>query len=292
MTGASAGLHAAHRRSIAVGMPFLPTATLPARRALRAVLPAPLRREALALHAAFAVPGPLTVAAVRRIVRAVAPHTMVPPLGIAFAAQKAAEAALAGRGGAIVECGVWRGGTSFAMLLAQRAAAGRVVCPVHMLDSFQGLPPARERDGPLARAWQAGEAPDDPEANCRAEEAMVRAARDGLGFGEAEAPIHRGWFSDTAGPLADRLGRTGGIALLRLDGDWYDSTRDCLEAFLPVVQEEAVVIVDDYYAWDGCARAVHDTLSRHDLAYRLWTAPGAQGVWFVKRAARKTLDAF
>lgn len=268
------------------------TATLPARRALRAVLPVRLRREAAALHAAIGVRGPLSVAALRRIVRAVAPHTMVPPVGIAFAAQRAAEAALSGRGGAIVECGVWRGGTSFAMLLAQRAAAGRVVCPVHMLDSFQGLPPVQERDGPLARAWQAGEAPDDPDANCRAEETAVRAARDRLGFGEAEAPIHRGWFSDTVGPLADRLSAAGGIALLRLDGDWYDSTVECLEAFLPVVQEEALVIVDDYYAWDGCARAVHDTLSRRDLAYRLWTAPGAQGVWFVKRAARKSLDAF
>lgn len=190
----------------------------------------------------------------------------------------------------MVECGVWRGGTSFAMLLAQRAVAGRVVCPVHMLDSFEGLPPAGTRDGPLARTWQAGERADDPDANCRAEEAMVRAARDAFGFTEDEAPIHRGWFRDTVGPLADRLRAAGGIALLRLDGDWYDSTVECLEALLPVVQEEAVVIIDDYYAWDGCSRAVHDTLSRHDLAYRLWTAPRAQGAWFVKRAARPSLD--
>lgn len=263
-----------------------------AARAVRAVLPERARRELEMLHALNGVRGPLSVRALRRIVRAVAPYTMVVPAGVAFAAQSAAEAALAGRGGAIVECGVWRGGTSFAMLLAQREVAGRVVCPVRMLDSFQGLPPAGARDGPLAHTWQAGESPDDPEANCRAEEAAVRAARDRFGFTEAEAPIHRGWFRDTVGPLAERLGASGGIALLRLDGDWYDSTIECLEALLPVVQEEARVIIDDYYAWDGCARAVHDTLSRHDLAYRIWTAPAAQGAWFVKRAARQSLETF
>jgi O-methyltransferase len=263
-----------------------------AARAVRAVLPETARRKLEMLHALSGVRGPLSARTLRRIVRAVAPYTMVVPAGVAFAAQCAAEAARSGRGGAIVECGVWRGGTSFAMLLAQREAVGRVVCPVHMLDSFQGLPPAGGRDGPLAHAWQAGESPDDPDANCRAEEAAVRTARDAFGFTEAEAPIHRGWFRDTVGPLADRLRDAGGIALLRLDGDWYDSTVECLEALLPVVQEGATVIIDDYYAWDGCARAVHDTLSRHDLAYRIWTAPAAQGAWFVKRAARQSLDAF
>lgn len=264
----------------------------PARRVLRAAVPPGARRALNDLRAALAVRGPLSVPVLFRILRTVAPWTMVSPAGVAFAAQQAAVVAISGQGGAIVECGVWRGGTSFAMLLAQRRATGRVVCPVHMLDGFQGLPPAQERDGPLAHAWQAGEAPDDPEANCRAEEAAVRAARDRLGFTEEEAPIHRGWFRETVVPLAERLGGAGGIALLRLDGDWYDSTVECLEALLPVVQEDATVIVDDYYAWDGCARAVHDTLSRHDLPYRLWTAPGAQGAWFVKRAARQSLERF
>ena len=271
-------------------MHSLTTPLDPTRRRLEAAIPSTLRRALGLAHAALTVRGPLSPLAIRRIVKAVAPYTMVSSAGIAFAAQCAAAAARSGRGGAMVECGVWRGGTSFAMLLAQRAVAGRVVCPVHMLDSFEGLPPAGTRDGPLARTWQAGERADDPDANCRAEEAMVRAARDAFGFTKDEAPIHRGWFRDTVGPLADRLRAAGGIALLRLDGDWYDSTVECLEALLPVVQEEAVVIIDDYYAWDGCSRAVHDTLSRHDLAYRLWTAPRAQGAWFVKRAARPSLD--
>lgn len=258
----------------------------PLRRRLDGMLPAGWRRAIGIAHAAVTVRGPLSAFAIGRICRRVAPHTIVSSAGVAFAAQCAARAALSGRGGAIVECGVWRGGTSFAMLLAQRAAVGRVVCPVHMLDSFAGLPPVGERDGPAAAAWQAAERArqGDPGANLRVAVGEVRAARDGLGFGEAEAPIHVGWFRDTAGPLAARLGQAGGIALLRLDGDWYKSTRECLEAFLPVVQEGGVVIVDDYYAWEGCARAVHDVLSRHDLPYRLWTAPRAQGAWFVKHA--------
>ena len=50
--------------------------------------------------------------------------------------------------------------------------------------------------------------------------------------------------------------------------------------------EGGVVILDDYYAWDGCARATHDFLSRHDLPYRIRDIQGGGGAYFVKRAYR------
>lgn len=250
--------------------------------------PRPLMRVPLLRRTANAVklartwrqlPGPLALPAVFRIVRAVRPYTMVPFPGLVFTIQRAAETALAGRGGAIVECGVWKGGASFAMALAQRAAAGRIPCPVHMLDSFEGLPPATERDGASALAWQSGQDPAQPDAFLRTPEEAVRAAARRLGLSAREVEIHRGWFSDTAEPLARRLAREGGVALLRLDGDWYDSTLQCLEAFGPALQEGAVIIVDDYFVWDGCARAVHDWLSRHDLPWRVRSILREGGAW-------------
>ena len=49
--------------------------------------------------------------------------------------------------------------------------------------------------------------------------------------------------------------------MLRLDGDWYESTRVCLENLYPHVAPGGIVIVDDYYNWDGCARAVNEFVS-------------------------------
>lgn len=262
-------------------LPSPPRAKLPTRSAL-------VRRVANAVklaRAAQTVPGPLRLPTLFRIVRRVSAYTMVPYSGLIFAIQRAAEAALAGRGGAIVECVVWRGGSSFAMALAQKAACGRVVCPVHMLDSFEGLPPVTERDGPAAAAWQRSQDPTAPDAFLRTPEHAVRATARRLGFTEEEVVIHRGWFAATAAPLARQLAKRGGVALLRLDGDWYDSTIECLEAFGPALLDGAIIVVDDYYYWDGCARAVHDWLSRHDLPWRIRTIPRQHGAWLTAETA-------
>ena len=115
---------------------------------------------------------------------------------------------------------------------------------------------------------------------------------DALKLPAGSYELVRGWFQDTVPELAQRLADEG-IALLRLDGDWYDSTMVCLEHLVPLLHEEGVVILDDYYAWDGCARATHDYLSRHDLPYRIRTVPGppglvegAAGAYLIKRAHR------
>ena len=235
------------------------------------------------------VPGPLSDFKVSGILGRVAPYTMVHPTSIAFAIQEAARLAIEEEhSGAIVECGSWRGGTSFAMLIAQRAAAGRVVLPVYLLDSFEGLPPAGERDGPLALKWQSRAYPEWFFDNCSTDESGVINAARRFGFSEEEARIRRGWFDDTVPKLASELGRDG-ISLLRLDCDWYDSTILCLEHLMPIVKEGATVIVDDYYSWDGCARALHDWLSKHDQPYRIKSLYSNFGAFFVKRSARASI---
>jgi O-methyltransferase len=235
------------------------------------------------------VPGPLSDYKVAGILGSVAPYTMVHPTSVAFAIQEAAGLAIKGQSGAIVECGSWRGGTSFAMLLAQRAAVGRIVLPVYLLDSFEGLPQAKERDGPLALKWQSGAYPEWFFNNCLADELEVKKTACSFGFSEFEARIRRGWFAETVPKLASDLGPDS-ISLLRLDGDWYDSTILCLEYLMPIVQEGGIVIVDDYYAWDGCARALHDWLSHHDHPYRIKSLCSNYGAFFIKRNARSSLN--
>ena len=69
-----------------------------------------------------------------------------------------------------------------------------------------------------------------------------------------EYHLIKGWFAETL-PF---FNPPAPIAILRLDGDWYDSTFQCLTHLYHWVAPGGVIIVDDYYAWEGCARAVHD----------------------------------
>lgn len=163
--------------------------------------------------------------------------------------------------GEIVECGVWRGGMSagIATLLGNSRK-------YWLFDSFEGLPPATPEDGPEAVAYQ-----NDPDGewyfdNCTAEIGFAREAMQKAGTTNVE--IVKGWFKDTV-PQA----QVGQIALLRLDGDWYESTLTCLEAFAHKVVDGGLIVFDDYHTWDGCSRAVHDYLSRHSSTDRVSQSP-------------------
>ena len=77
--------------------------------------------------------------------------------------------------------------------------------------------------------------------------------------------IVAGWFEATLPHM--RL--DDGIALLRLDADWYESTTTCLENLYHRLAPGGLLVVDDYYTWDGCARALHDFLARHEPTARV-----------------------
>jgi O-methyltransferase len=173
--------------------------------------------------------------------------------------------------GCIVECGVWRGGMTAAM--AEVLGSER---RYYLFDSFEGLPPARAIDGAQALAWQADTTGAFYYDNCRAEQAFAEAAMKRSGA--RSYTLVKGWFKDTLPGfvLAEP------IAILRLDADWYDSTLECLTHLYPRVRTGGLVIVDDYFHWDGCARAVHDFLSRHALCDRIRES---RGVGFIEKRA-------
>lgn len=222
------------------------------------------------------------------VIRDVHHATMLPVEALTFTWCAMLSLLQQGLPGALVECGTWLGGCSFGSALVQKRMFGRVIRPVLMLDSFEGLPPAGEQDGPAARVYQ--QRTDDPGYydNCRAPIEQVLRIRDSLGLREDECPLIQGWFDTTVPVLARELADSK-IAMLRIDCDWYDPVRLVLDQLEPLVSDEGVVIVDDYYAWDGATRAVHDYLSRNNLAYRLRQIGQEShpvGAWFIKRRAR------
>ena len=151
--------------------------------------------------------------------------------------------------GDYVECGVWRGGMS--------AAIGEILKKsktIHLFDSFEGLPPAKEIDGKEALAWQKNVNAPGYFNNCMAEESNAKKAMSLAGCENYQ--IHKGWFNQTL-PLF----KNNAIGILRLDGDWYESIMDCLSYLFPQVLNNGIVLLDDYYTWDGCSKAVHDYLS-------------------------------
>lgn len=153
--------------------------------------------------------------------------------------------------GAVVECGTWKGGMAAGML-----QLGGPTRSYAFFDSFEGLPPAQGIDGGDAQAWQADTQAESYFDNCRADVEAFRDLMASCDVPMEQIAIHKGWFEDT-------VGRYDGppIAVLRLDGDWYDSTMTCLRALYPHVLADGIIILDDYDTWDGCSRAVHDYLA-------------------------------
>jgi O-methyltransferase len=160
--------------------------------------------------------------------------------------------------GNYVECGVWRGGMS---------AAITEILPsdkwIHLFDSFEGLPEAKEIDGKEALNWQQDINSPNYYNNCSAEEQFVIEAMALANC--TKYKTYRGWFEETLSDFPNEQ-----IGILRLDGDWYDSIMICLQHLYPKVVNGGVVLLDDYYTWDGCAKAVHDYLSQSKSPSRIY----------------------
>ena len=164
--------------------------------------------------------------------------------------------------GSVVECGVWRGG----MIAGMSEILGKDR-NYYLFDSFEGLPKAQEIDGKAAKAWQSDTTGSFYHDNCKAE--MFFAEQAMKLSKTPDYQLIKGWFHETLPQFISKKP----IAVLRLDGDWYDSTLECLKHLFPLVAENGLVIIDDYFMWDGCTLAVHDYLSVNKLPYRIRTSP-------------------
>lgn len=169
--------------------------------------------------------------------------------------------AKSGLAGDFVECGVWRGGSTMIamMTLRQLKASPR---RFYLFDTFAGMSEPCEHDADLAGtpAKRLLEA----EAN-RRESAPVWAY---AGLDEVRSNLGRTGYDLSQvvfveGDVCETLRRTvpGAIALLRLDTDFYESTRAELEVLYPRLLRHGVLIVDDFGHWRGARRAVEEYFS-------------------------------
>src|SRR5262249_15380243 len=181
--------------------------------------------------------------------------------------------------GAFVECGVWRGGTSFLMahLLREARASKR---KVWLFDSFEGIQAPEEIDGPAALKW--AEEINSPfyYDNFRVSVEDVQRSANELGL-SAYTEFVKGWFDQT---IPANRNRIGPIAILRIDCNWHAGVRCCLDNLYDQIADGGFVILD-YFTWDGCAVAVHEFLGNRRLSHRIESinAPGGAGLCAVFR---------
>jgi hypothetical protein len=159
--------------------------------------------------------------------------------------------------GAIVECGVWRGGSMLAAALRLRER-GDCRRTLWLYDTFEGMTPPTDLDRSVrgtdaAAIFEARKSSDDRAEWCRADRADVAKTM-------AMAEYPQDLIRYVQGPVEETLPAMlpGPIALLRLDTDWYQSTHHELTHLYGLVVETGVLIIDDYGHWEGCRKAVDE----------------------------------
>ncbi|MGA6163598.1 TylF/MycF family methyltransferase [Amycolatopsis magusensis] len=174
--------------------------------------------------------------------------------------------------GDFVETGVWRGGASIFTRAVLRAH-GNTDRTVWLADSFQGMPETTDDSHPVDRYMALHKSNDQLAVSLEQVQANFR-AYDLL---DEQVRFLEGWFADTL-PTAP-IER---IAVLRLDGDLYDSTMDALESLYPKVSPGGYVIVDDYVI-PSCKEAVHDYRTRLAIDDEIVPIDASSAYW--RRAA-------
>jgi O-methyltransferase len=169
----------------------------------------------------------------------------------------------AGIPGEVVECGVWRGGSS--MLAALRLLAlGDTERSLWLYDTFEGMPEPGEHDADhsgtsIAATWDQYRGRTDDPMFAYASLEDVQANMATTSFPAERLHYVRGKVEETIPASMPEQ-----IALLRLDTDWYESTRHELEHLYPRLMPGGVLIIDDYGHWSGARKAVDEWLATID----------------------------
>jgi hypothetical protein len=164
--------------------------------------------------------------------------------------------------GDFVECGVWKGGSAMvaAMSLMQ---AGDVSRGLWLYDTFEGMTQPGERDvdwSGRAAAEHLVEKKMTADQWCRSPLDEVKAAMASTGYAGDRIHYVAGRVEQTIpAQMPER------IALLRLDTDWYESTKHELEHLFPRLVSGGVILIDDYGHWQGCRQAVDEYMAKHGV---------------------------
>lgn len=228
-----------------------------------ALAPSPAERRT-ALEAQFPDASPEEL----ELIQATEPTTMTSPERIIGLVRAVDYTFAAGIPGDFVECGVWRGGSMFAAAraLLNRNSRDR---QLWLYDTFEGMSEPTTADVDLHGETAAGllqiHQPEDRHGVwCRSRLEEVEQTMTSSGYPTDRIRYIAGKVEDTL-PVT----RPQQIALLRLDTDWYESTRCELEFLFPLLSPGGVLIIDDYGHWQGCRRAVDDYFAATGQAIHL-----------------------
>jgi hypothetical protein len=166
--------------------------------------------------------------------------------------------------GDIVECGVWKGGSMMA-IAETLVQAGDVSKNLYLFDTFEGMPPPTNNDVDLAGTTAANllhssDKEKDESVWCRATLDVVKEALSSTGYPDEKIHFIKGMVEQTIPHFVPDK-----IALLRLDTDWYESTKHEMEHLFPRLVKGGVLIIDDYGHWQGARKAVDEYLEKNNV---------------------------
>lgn len=244
--------------------------TVPAARTAPAdPLPAPAPVPDSASAPAAASPKPKSKAApafpadyddeAKDIIRAVKPYSMTSPERLNAFILATRYVARHNIPGDIVECGVWRGG-SMQACARTLLSAGETERELYLFDTYEGMtPPTAEdlrRDGRPAQELLDAQGKDRPIWAVASLE-DVKAGFDTVPYPKERVHYVQGRVEDTVPAQAPEQ-----ISILRLDTDWYASTKHELEHLYSRLVSGGVLLIDDYGYWQGSRQAVDEFLDK------------------------------
>ncbi len=202
----------------------------------------------------------------RALWKQVQDFTMVSPAAVASLRRAVLYIVDAGVPGALLECGVWRGGCSMATALTLLGGGGDTSREIYLFDTYEDGWPAPEAidvdryghsgDVYYRRAMAEGQKPEDTVGHFDSVQKLLL---------ETGYPPERLHFikGDVMKTIPSQAPET--IALMRLDTDWYASTKHEWEHLYARLSVGGVVIVDDYGAWEGSRQATDDFLRENGI---------------------------
>lgn len=166
--------------------------------------------------------------------------------------------------GAFVECGVWKGGSSMAAAM-RYMQLGRENVPFYLFDTFEGMSQPSKEDirhatGETAEQLLATSEKDD-QVWARASLDEVKGNLRSTGYPESQVHFIKGMVESTIPVSAPER-----ISILRLDTDWYESTRHELVHLFPRLSKHGVLIIDDYGHWAGARKAVDEFFAGEEIS--------------------------
>jgi hypothetical protein len=167
--------------------------------------------------------------------------------------------------GAFVEAGTYTGGASaFALLSLMRNFKDKNLPNYWGFDSFEGMPSPSFKDGINAFKWLN---PNLSKVNIKMNKSVLIGSHVNLAdynqcldylrntnYPSLKINLVKGWFQDTLKMNKKNIGK---IAILRIDGDFYDSTLCVLDELYDNVSKGGVIILDDYGNFEGSRKATH-----------------------------------